>query len=125
MSYVKALSVRQPWARLIVLGTKPVENRTWRTSHRGPLLIHASKTFDRDGYAHLLMSYPRIYLPHRSRYRLGGIVGRVRLVDCVQSHDSPWFEGPWGWVLEDPEELPFMSFGGRLGLFDVPERLLP
>lgn len=123
-AYVKALSVRQPWAWLVVRGTKPVENRTWSTPHRGPLVIHASRTFDREGYAHLRMRWPSLDLPHRSSYRVGGIVGRVRLVDCVRSHDSPWFEGPWGWVLEDPEELPFRTFRGSLGLFDVPRRLL-
>ena len=38
---MKALSVRQPWAELIVAGLKDVENRTWRTDYRGPVLIHA------------------------------------------------------------------------------------
>jgi len=36
------LSVRQPWAWLIVNGHKDVENRTWSTQHRGDILIHAS-----------------------------------------------------------------------------------
>ena len=39
---VKIISVRQPWAWLIVAGHKDIENRTWRTSYRGRLLIHAS-----------------------------------------------------------------------------------
>lgn len=39
----KVLSVRQPWASLIVCGFKPFENRSWSTSHRGPVWIHASK----------------------------------------------------------------------------------
>lgn len=39
---LKSLSVRQPWARLLVNGEKDIENRTFRTSHRGLLLIHAS-----------------------------------------------------------------------------------
>lgn len=41
MSY---LSVRQPWAHAIVTGIKPIENRSWKTSFRGPLLIHAGKS---------------------------------------------------------------------------------
>ena len=40
---LKALSIRQPWAWLIVNGFKDVENRNWRTHWRGRLLIHASK----------------------------------------------------------------------------------
>jgi hypothetical protein len=42
----KVLSVKQPWASLIVLGIKDVENRFWHTSHLGRLLIHASKEWD-------------------------------------------------------------------------------
>ena len=38
---MKALSIRQPWAELIVAGLKDIENRTWRTDYRGPVLIHA------------------------------------------------------------------------------------
>src|SRR5438105_11911405 len=38
-----AVSIRQPWAWLVVMGYKDVENRSWRTNHRGALLIHASK----------------------------------------------------------------------------------
>jgi hypothetical protein len=41
-----ALSVRQPWAWLIVNGLKDIENRPRRTLHRGPLLIHAGLNLD-------------------------------------------------------------------------------
>jgi hypothetical protein len=41
---VKALTVRQPWASLIVRGQKVIENRGWATDHRGPLLIHAGRS---------------------------------------------------------------------------------
>ena len=42
------VSVRQPWADLLVSGIKSVENRSWKCAHRGPLLIHAGKTWGRD-----------------------------------------------------------------------------
>ena len=45
--HAKCLSVRQPWAWLIVHGHKPLENRSWATSYRGPLLIHAAKGMTR------------------------------------------------------------------------------
>ena len=47
---MKAISLKQPWADLIVNGIKDIENRTWKTSYRGKLFIHASKSFDRKGY---------------------------------------------------------------------------
>ena len=52
---MKALSVRQPWAWAIVAGWKPIENRTWATDYRGPLLIHAGRREDPDGF-HFLES---------------------------------------------------------------------
>jgi hypothetical protein len=41
---MKALTVRQPWAALLILGAKQYETRTWPTRHRGILLIHAERT---------------------------------------------------------------------------------
>ena len=46
---LSCLTVRQPWAWLLTHGVKPVENRTWKTSYRGPLLIHAGKVLDEHG----------------------------------------------------------------------------
>src|SRR5271165_5444563 len=43
---LRALSVRQPWAWLIVNGVKDIENRSFRTDHHGPLLIHAALSLD-------------------------------------------------------------------------------
>jgi predicted transcriptional regulator len=45
---MKAISIRQPWAQLVVEGVKDIENRNWFTMHRGRLYIHASKTFEKD-----------------------------------------------------------------------------
>ena len=43
---MKALSIIQPWAELIVLGHKDIENRTWPTKVRGRVAVHASKKYD-------------------------------------------------------------------------------
>lgn len=45
---MKVLSIRQPWAWLIMTGLKDIENRTWNTDFRGRFAIHASKKFDWD-----------------------------------------------------------------------------
>src|SRR5260221_14030305 len=45
---MKTLSVMQPWATLIVLGAKRIETRSWSTSYRGPLAIHASGRMSRE-----------------------------------------------------------------------------
>ena len=41
---MKALTVIQPWASAIAVGTKRIETRSWATKYRGPLLIHAGKS---------------------------------------------------------------------------------
>lgn len=42
---MKALSLTQPWATLVAIGAKRVETRSWRTSYRGPVAIHAAQGF--------------------------------------------------------------------------------
>lgn len=45
---MKALSLYQPWATLIAIGAKKIETRSWSTSFRGTVAIHASKGFPKD-----------------------------------------------------------------------------
>lgn len=45
---MKVLTIRQPWASLIILGYKRFEFRSWKTSYRGDLLIHAGKMIDKE-----------------------------------------------------------------------------
>lgn len=112
---MKALSVQQPWADLIMRG-KDVENRSWSTNHRGPLLIHAGAKLRHGPWLR------RAYGPDHE-WALGGIVGMVDLVDCVQGYASPWAgDGPgaeWHWVLANPRRVPFVPMKGTLGLFEV------
>jgi hypothetical protein len=100
-----ALSVRQPWAWLIVNGVKDIENRPRRTHHRGPLLIHAS--LSRDGYTENIEWVERkhgISVP--LELDTGRIVGVVDVIDCVESHKSKWFQkGKFGWVMANPHHL--------------------
>lgn len=135
-----ALSIRQPWAWLIVRPDitdpieravamldgriKPIENRTWPTRHRGPILIHAGKGMTRAEYEDAedplwARGGPVIELPAFEDLQRGGIVGRARIVDCVTSHDSPWFGGPFGFVLDDIKPLAFTPCRGALVFFDV------
>ena len=94
---VRALSVRQPWAWLIVNGVKDIENRPGRTHLRGPLLIHAG--LSREGYTKNIEWVERkhgISVPLGLDF--GGIVGVVDVIDCVESHKSKWFlSGNFGW----------------------------
>lgn len=46
-----ALTLTQPWATLIAVGAKKIETRSWFSSHRAELAIHAAKSFPRDAQA--------------------------------------------------------------------------
>jgi hypothetical protein len=120
---MRALSIRQPWAWLICAGFKDVENRTWPTNFRGRIYIHAGQRFDSDGFQWLRINRPKA-LPEVQFCALGAIIGEVDIVDCVRASASPWFEGPYGFVLRNPvlyhEPIPMR---GRLGLFEVGEVL--
>lgn len=114
------LSVRQPWAWLIVNGHKDVENRTWPTGHRGDLLIHAGQVFDREGLAWVLHRFAHLRAQLPEHYPLGGIVGSCQLLRCVQASESPWFMGPHGFVLWGARPMPFVPLRGRLGFWETP-----
>jgi hypothetical protein len=120
-----ALSIRQPWAWLIVHAGKDIENRDWSTRVRGRVLVHASKGMTRDEFdSAAIFAFGRTgaaRLPPMAGLQRGGIIGSVEIVDCVQRSSSCWFVGRFGFVLRDPMPLPFTPWKGQLGFFDVPE----
>jgi hypothetical protein len=153
---MKCLSVPQPWAWAILHAGMDVENRTWWTEYRGPILIHASKRYDAGAADEILGKMDLIHraqapngIPGRKLLPRGGIVGQAVLVGCVKHSDSLWFRGrrrragarpalapaprrhpprdeqPFGWLLREVEELEFIPWPGRLGLFDFPDELVP
>jgi len=124
-----ALSVRQPWAWLIVNGFKDVENRGWHTDFRGKVLIHAGKKYGREEKEEAAMVRAEFGIAIPETLELGGIVGGVEIVDCVTESESPWFvPGGWedgrrvvnhGFVLRNAAVLPFRPVRGMLGFFNV------
>lgn len=125
---MKALSIRQPWAWLIVNGHKDIENRSWPTRYRGQVLVHASKGMTRAEYDDVVEFIENdllnVQLPPRETLERGGIVGQVTIFNCVTASDSPWFFGPQGFHLRDAAALPFVPIKGALGFFDVPDDLV-
>lgn len=119
------LSIRQPWAWLILNGGKDVENRTWRTNYRGRFLIHAAKgcTIQEWNAGRDMIDFVsggRLFLPSLHLLERGGIVGEVELVDCLPWSNSAWHEaGFTGFILRNPKPLPFHPCSGRLGFFSL------
>lgn len=113
---VKALSIRQPWAELILARRKDVENRSWKTNLRGSLLIHASKTIERAA----MEEYEYDELP------TGVLLGVVEVVDCTQKRTSEWHNrGAWGWYLDKPRRFREpIAWKGAVGFMNVPDELV-
>lgn len=132
-----ALSVRQPWAHAVVSDWKDIENRKWSTAIKGPICIHASAfnkrnyEQDREDYLEVLhlhvnpLSAPTMEQSSLDGIGFGAIVGVATIADCVTRSDSPWFFGPFGFVLKDQQilETP-ISVKGALGFFDWRQRLI-
>ena len=116
---MKALSIRQPWGWAIFNAGKNIENRSRYYKYRGKLLIHSSKKIDPYGYEYLrsIGIIPPDNIP------MGGIIGVVSIIGCVDKHSSKWFFGPHGLILKDPIQFTFIPMLGKLGFFEVDERI--
>lgn len=138
---MKALSLLQPWATLVVRGVKRYETRSWRTSYRGPLVIQASSRFpeelralcERQPFRRLLReagSASWFDLP------LGALLGTVDVRDCLpveqlaaidgaQRSLGDYREGRWAWLLDDAQPFPEpIPWRGKRGIYEVPDGIL-
>lgn len=124
---MRALSVRWPWCGLIAAGLKPFEIRSWRTKHRGPLLICSSGSPSRDADARRVhVSYAPIGID--AKPVLGVAMCLVDLVDVrpfvEQDAEGAWCR-PCGapneyvWELRNVRTVARIAVKGRLGFYDV------
>jgi hypothetical protein len=114
---MKALSINQPWAWAILYAGKRVENRKWKTNFRGRFFLHAGLRFDDAGVEWIENHFPDLTLPES--YQMGGVIGQATITDCVSQSDSPWFFGPYGFVLKDVVPIKFVPCRGMLNFFEV------
>ena len=87
---MKAISLLQPWASLVVMGAKKIETRSWNTKYRGELLIHASLGKDKDGYHlwHSKYCWGKVTdNKHFVELPFGAIIGKVNLLGTVKTED--------------------------------------
>lgn len=131
-----AISVRQPWAALIVAGLKAVEVRRWPTRRRGPVLIHAGKVPDDRDVGWARVATPE--LTELARLR-GGVIGVGEIETCrtyataeafaadapAHLNDPDWFTPPrlFGFVIRDARAVGFYPCTGKTMFFEVPDCL--
>lgn len=120
---MKALSIIEPYASLILEGQKHIETRSWRTNYRGTILIHASAT-----------AIPKEYRPlisEVSQVRRGQILCKADLVDCIEMTEDYLLSvstreralgfysvGRFAWVLENVQPVDPVKVRGHLGLWE-------
>lgn len=123
---MKALSIRQPWAFLIIHGGKDVENRSWHTNFPGSFLVHAAKGMTSNDFTQALLycSERGLPMPDRDDMLRGGIIGSGELVDSLDTCSPPWHTGEKALVLRNPKPLSFAPVKGRLNFFEVPDELV-
>lgn len=140
---MRALSLTRPWTTLVLRHGKNIENRTWTTSYRGRFVVHGAKSYDRRAESWAIYALGRSPLSGYEGDEPTGLLGMIELLDvCTAALSEPPSGdphvgvpcdcGPWAmpgqahWRLTDPR--PFdepVPYGGRLGLFTVPDELLP
>ena len=146
---MKALTLTQPWATLVAIGAKHYETRSWRTSYRGPLLIHAAR-----GYTHadrrIAIEQPqfRHALDFHDPFKwVGHILALVDLIDCIPTERfvapgshvgrdrvlissaefafGDYTAGRWAWRLMNVRRLVEpIPFNGSLGLWRAPDSVV-
>ena len=72
---MKALTIREPWATLIVEGYKKYEFRSWKTNYRGKIYIHVGLSLEKE--------YVDKFKIYNLKYSKGEIIGEAELVDCI------------------------------------------
>ena len=143
---MKALTLTQPWASLVILGIKRIETRSWATYQRGPLIIHAGAGWsadDRDFAADLMHAgiLPERWLTTARSVKpdlpLGAGLGVVTLhriiavslirrsetyaswLSPIEREYGDYSDGRYGWFLTDPRPFPVpVPARGALGLWE-------
>lgn len=72
---MKVLTIKQPYASLIINEYKKYEFRSWKTNYRGKILIHAGMSIENN----MLERFKQYNL----EYIKGAIIGEAELVDCI------------------------------------------
>lgn len=122
---MKALTIRQPWAWAITHGSKRVENRTWRASHRGLLAIHAAARIDQGALDDMRVRAAVRTYGREPDYVTGAVIAVATLTGVhtsCQPECSLWAaHGQHHWELADVRPLTApVPCKGRLGLWDLP-----
>lgn len=72
---MKALTIKEPWASLIINNYKTYEFRSWKTNYRGKILIHAGLSLEKNEL--------KYFEDYNLNYQCGNIIGEATITDCI------------------------------------------
>ena len=72
---MKVLTIKEPWASLIIEEYKKYEFRSWKTKYRGKILIHAGCSIEKD--------MMKRFCDYDINVNPGYIIGHATIVDCI------------------------------------------
>ncbi len=141
---MKGISLLQPWASLVAIGAKKIETRSWSTSHRGLIAIHASKGYPKACRDLVSTHHFKKHLCGFNSLPLGAIIAVAELVKVeptegklafFQKHErcfgapadefifGDYSAGRFAWNLSYIREVDPVPCKGSLGLWNVPEAI--
>ena len=126
---MKVITIKQPFASLIIAGLKEYEFRTWKTNYRGPILIHAGKGIDKNA----MKKYEQFHL----EYPTGCILGIADLTDCIKIDEEAktmlkqkksiiyenQINNHYGFKLENIQTIEPIYINGQLGLWNYNDKI--
>jgi ASCH domain len=130
---IKALTIKQPWASLIIRGGKDIENRDWNSNYRGIVAIHSSAKMsesDMEDACGLMRGFiprfsARMFRQDKYGFPTGVILGVVEMIGCVRDCDSPWFVGDFGFQFRNAVAFSNpIPCKGSLGFWKLSDDLL-
>ena len=128
---MKVLSIKEPFASLVMLGIKTIETRSWKTNYRGEIYIHASSTKSKIEQKRRNEIFE--LLPNNYRFNEGYIICKANLTDCIYMNkeyidkirkDKTNFLcgryeiGRYAWILDDIEIIDRIPAKGKLGIWN-------
>ena len=129
---MKVISIKEPYGTCIIKHHKLVETRSWKTTYRGEIYIHTSKSLMKDPITNSAYKY---ISKDELQYEM--IIGKANLVDCIEMTEdyvkmvkekNPkeyslgiYEVGRYAWVLENVEEIKPIPAKGKLNIWDYEE----
>ena len=123
---MRALSLKQPFAELVVDGRKTIELRTWSTSFRGVFLVHASGNVDREACELFKMDpgsvVKRAILGKATLYDIKEYMDEKEFLEDSKKHlaTEKFMNSSYGFLLKDAVKFDKpIPMPGNLGFFEA------